>query len=70
MHWRCKPATIPFQSADNLSSLAMVAIVPNKPLYFGKLTSSPTAFFWSWSLTLAVSKGMVQNCKTMSAMLK
>lgn len=61
-HWRCKPGTMPFHRADIPSSLAMVLTVPSKPLYLGKPTSSsiPT-FFWSWSLTLAVSRGIVQN---------
>lgn len=62
-HWRCNPGTMPFQSADIPSSRPMVATVPNKPLYLGKPTPSvPADFFWSCSLTLAVSKGMVQNC--------
>jgi len=62
-HWRCKPGTIPFHRADIPSSLAMVLIVLSMPLYLGKPTPSSTpTFFCSWSLTLAVSRGMVQNC--------
>lgn len=60
MHWRWRPGTIPFQSAAAPSSLAMVAAVPSRPRYLG--TSAPPALFWSWSLTLAVSSGMVHTC--------
>jgi len=61
-HWRCSPGTMPFQSAERPSSLAIVPTVPSIPLYLGKEDTSPaTACFWSWSLTLAVSKGMVQT---------
>lgn len=67
-HWRCKPGTMPFQRAETPSSLAIVLTVPSKPLYLGKPTPpssipTPSSFFCSWSLTLAVSKGIVQNYK-------
>lgn len=47
-HWRCKPGTMPFHRADMPSSLAIVLIVPSKPLYLGiPVPSLAGAFFWS-----------------------
>lgn len=60
-HCRWSPGIMPFQSEAAPSSLAMVATVPNIPLYLGMVNTSPaTADFWSWSLTFAVSSGIVQ----------
>lgn len=60
---------MPFHSAAAPSSLAMVAAVPSRPRYLGSAgAASPaaaaaTTFFCSWSLTLAVSSGMVHICE-------
>lgn len=54
---------MPFQRANKPSSLAIVATVPNNPLYLDTpAPSNDPALFCSCSLTLAVSRGNVQNC--------
>lgn len=55
---------MPFHNEARPSSLAIVPTVPSIPLYLGKAIPSPaTAFFCSWSLTFAVSNGIVQICR-------
>lgn len=56
---------MPFQRANKPSSLAIVATVPNNPLY---LEPSPDpALFCNCSLTLAVSRGKVQSSAKQAA---
>jgi hypothetical protein len=55
----------PLNSASAPSSAAIVFIVPMNPWYLG---TYPGAVFWIWSLTFAVSIGMVQHSAIMAAL--
>lgn len=60
------PAVKPLYKAKNPSSLDIVPIVPRKPEYLGLMVGS-TCLAWIWSLTLAVSMGIVAISATQAA---